>query len=128
MTTVSGGDALIEGMSIRNSMSTIRQRIGVCPQHDVLWPQLTVREHLELFATLKGVPSEEIDALVRQLLEQVGLARKEHAQAQELSGGMKRKLSVAIAFCGKSKVVFLDEPTSGMVRRLQSHRTHRPHA
>ena len=64
--------------------------MGVCPQHDVLWPSLTVREHLELYATLKGVPAAEVGADVQASLLDIGLADKEHARARALSGGMTR--------------------------------------
>uniref|UniRef100_A0A7S1CQA7 ABC transporter domain-containing protein n=1 Tax=Bicosoecida sp. CB-2014 TaxID=1486930 RepID=A0A7S1CQA7_9STRA len=95
-------------------MDEIRHSMGVCPQHDVLWDDLTVREHLVYFAGLKGVAQDKVDEQVRAKIEEVGLVEKEFVQAGELSGGQRRKLSVAIALIGDSKVVFLDEPTSGM--------------
>ncbi len=110
MTEVTGGDALIDGFSIRREPGAVRQRIGVCPQHDVLFPTLTVREHLELYSAMKGTPAAEVEPYVKAAIANVGLTEKEHIQSQELSGGQKRKLSVAIAFAGKSKIVFLDEP------------------
>ena len=88
--------------------------MGVCPQHDILFPDLTVYEHLSMFASFKGMPSNEIDEEVDRMIESVGLTEKKHAFAATLSGGQKRKLSVGIAFIGKSSVVLLDEPTSGM--------------
>lgn len=102
-------------------MSQIRQDIGVCPQHDCLFPQLTVREHVQFYGRIKGLyaktPLSEAEKQVDQAIMDVALFDKSNTQAKNLSGGMKRKLSVAIAFCGGSKVVVLDEPTSGMVRR-----------
>jgi ATP-binding cassette, subfamily A (ABC1), member 3 len=87
-------------------------------QHDCLFPRLTVREHVEFFTRLKGfydtLSKEEADKHVDQAIEDVALWEKRHTYSSNLSGGMKRKLSVAIAFCGGSKVVVLDEPTSGM--------------
>jgi ABC-type multidrug transport system ATPase subunit len=99
-------------------MPEIRRDIGICMQHDCLFPRLTVREHVEFFARLKGfyneLSREEADKHVDQAIEDVALWEKRHTYSSNLSGGMKRKLSVAIAFCGGSKVVVLDEPTSGM--------------
>lgn len=99
-------------------MSTIRQGIGICLQHDCLFPILTVREHIQFFARLKGlyrnVSLAEAEMQVDQALIDVALSEKRNALSKNLSGGMKRKLSVAIAFCGGSDVVMLDEPTSGM--------------
>lgn len=108
------GDAYIFGQSIRSELPRIRRSLGVCPQHDVLWPDLTVREHLEYFAGVKGVPKEQVNHTVNEILRQIGLTEKVDTFSKDLSGGMKRKLSVGIALVGDSKVVFLDEPTSGM--------------
>lgn len=116
------GTAIVTGKDIRTQMSLIRQDIGICLQHDCLFPQLTVREHVEFFSRLKGLYSKvsksEADEMVDQAIKDVALFEKRHTFSRNLSGGMKRKLSVAMAFCGGSKVVLLDEPTSGMVRRL----------
>ncbi|OQR91613.1 ATP-binding Cassette (ABC) Superfamily [Achlya hypogyna] len=111
MLPATAGDAtLLRGLSLRRDMQTIRQSIGMCPQHDVLYDDLTVLEHLHFYGRIKGVVAGDIDAKIAD----VGLTEKRHARAKELSGGMKRKLSLAIAFLGDSQIVFLDEPTSGM--------------
>jgi ATP-binding cassette, subfamily A (ABC1), member 3 len=113
------GTATVAGKDIRTQMQEIRRDVGVCMQHDCLFPKLTVREHVEFFTRLKGVyrelPREEAEKHIDQAIEDVALSEKRHTRSSNLSGGMKRKLSVAIAFCGKSKLVILDEPTSGMV-------------
>lgn len=88
--------------------------MGMCPQHDVLYPELTVREHLIFFGSLNGNKGNELMKEVDRKIEEVGLTEKANSFSTDLSGGMKRKLSVAIALLGNSKVVFLDEPTSGM--------------
>jgi ATP-binding cassette subfamily A (ABC1) protein 3 len=119
LTSITAGDARINGYSVRNRLSHVRQSIGVCPQHDVLFPTLTVREHLRLFSSMKGVPAEQVDATIQSLVADIGLTEKMDAQAQTLSGGQKRKLSVAIAFVGNSKVVFLV---------MHSHDTHEAYA
>eukprot|EP00658_Telonema_sp_P-2_P006414 TRINITY_DN12438_c0_g1_i3.p1 TRINITY_DN12438_c0_g1~~TRINITY_DN12438_c0_g1_i3.p1 ORF type:complete len:2202 (+),score=596.20 TRINITY_DN12438_c0_g1_i3:221-6826(+) len=108
------GDATVYGKSIRNDLHTVRKNLGVCPQHDVLWDQLTVLEHLQLFAALKGVPPHLIDELAYDVIAAVGLTEKTQQYSVTLSGGQKRKLSIGIATIGNSKVVYLDEPTSGM--------------
>jgi ABC-type multidrug transport system ATPase subunit len=87
-------------------------------QHDCLFPDLTVREHLRFFSRLKGlygkVSTSEAEALIDQTIRDVALYEKRNTYSKNLSGGMKRKLSLAMAFCGGSTVVLLDEPTSGM--------------
>ena len=80
-------------------------------QHDILWPNLTVGEHLKIFARLKGL---DPTTCVNEKIAEVGLTEKTFTKAGELSGGMKRKLSLCMALIGDAKVIFLDEPTSGM--------------
>lgn len=109
-----GGEATVFGHSITHDMSAIRKIIGVCPQHNILWSLLTVREHLELFGGLKGMDSVTATREAFIALEDVGLADKADALSSTLSGGMKRKLSVAMALLGDPRIVFLDEPTAGM--------------
>lgn len=112
------GYAVIAGKDIRSDMNQIRQDIGICMQHDCLFPELTVREHIQFFARLKGLYRDKIyleaEGEITQAIQDVALLEKSNSLSRNLSGGMKRKLSVAIAFCGGSSVVLLDEPTSGM--------------
>ncbi|CAN1829239.1 ABC transporter A family member 1 [Linum perenne] len=97
------GDALVFGKNITTDMDEIRRGLGVCPQHDILFPELTVREHLELFATLKGVDDSFLDRSVTDMIDEVGLGDKVNTVVRALSGGMKRKLSLGIALIGNSK-------------------------
>ncbi|XP_041120241.1 phospholipid-transporting ATPase ABCA1-like [Polyodon spathula] len=108
------GTAYILGKDIRSDLSTIRQNLGVCPQHNVLFDQLTVEEHVWFYARLKGLSESEVKAEMEQIVVDVGLPNKRKAKTSQLSGGMQRKLSVALAFVGGSKVVILDEPTAGV--------------
>ncbi|KAL7138460.1 hypothetical protein ABFS83_10G166000 [Erythranthe nasuta] len=108
------GDALVFGKNILTDMDEIRQSLGVCPQYDILFPELTVKEHLEIFANIKGVKDDCLEDVVIEMAEEVGLADKLNTLVRALSGGMRRKLSLGIALIGDSKVIILDEPTSGM--------------
>lgn len=108
------GDALVLGKNILTDMDEIRKSLGVCPQYDILFPELTVKEHLEIFADLKGVSEDSKEKAVTEMVDEVGLADKLNTVVKALSGGMKRKLSLGIALIGNSKVIILDEPTSGM--------------
>ncbi|KAM8745232.1 phospholipid-transporting ATPase ABCA1 isoform 2-T2 [Acanthopagrus schlegelii] len=108
------GTVYIKGMDIRHDMDLIRRTLGVCPQHNVLFDILTVEEHVWFYGCLKGLTEAEVKAELDTLLSDVGLLHKRHEQTKNLSGGMQRKLSVAIAFVGGSKVVVLDEPTAGV--------------
>jgi len=103
------GRILINGLDIVEETKAARKFIGFCPQHNLLFDDLTVFEHLKFFAKLKNnFDASEIDSM----LDVINLADKKHALSKTLSGGMKRKLSVAIAFIGKSSIVILDEPSN----------------
>ena len=110
----SSGKAWIAGHDITTSMDAVHHAIGVCPQHDTLWDQLTVRQHLLFYARVKGVPAADEAAHVEENMALLGLEPFANRKASQLSGGMQRRLSVAIAATGDSVVVFLDEPSSGV--------------
>jgi len=110
----SSGRATIDGYDTETQMDEIRASLGICPQFDVLWPTLTVREHLRLYAAFAGMEKTQVESELTTSVEEVALTEKIDNRSSDLSGGMKRKLSLAIAFIGNPSVVFLDEPTSGM--------------
>ena len=91
-----------------------RRILGVCPQHDVLFNDLTVEEHLELFCEFKSYDRSNISSEINKVLRDIGLEDKRTTRAGDLSGGQKRKLSIGLAIVGGSTIIFLDEPTSGM--------------
>jgi ATP-binding cassette, subfamily A (ABC1), member 3 len=88
--------------------------MGVCPQHDVLFDYLTPKEQLSIFYDFKLGHKVGKDKEISDLIRDVGLEEDQDKPANSLSGGNRRKLSVAIALCGGSKLVLLDEPTAGM--------------
>ncbi|XP_053687488.1 phospholipid-transporting ATPase ABCA3-like [Sabethes cyaneus] len=108
------GTAIINGYDIASDMDAVRNSLGLCPQHNVLFDELTVSEHIEFFARLKGVSRKGIKQEIEHFVKVLELEDKINMQSHTLSGGMKRKLSVGIALCGGSKVVLCDEPSSGM--------------
>ncbi|XP_028787947.1 ABC transporter A family member 2-like isoform X2 [Neltuma alba] len=116
ITPVTDGDALIYGHSIRSStsMSNIQKLIGVCPQFDILWDALSGQEHLHLFASIKGLPPSSIKSITQKSLAEVRLRESAKVRAGSYSGGMKRRLSVAISLIGDPKLIIMDEPTTGM--------------
>lgn len=122
LTPVSDGTATIEGFDIALQMGLVHRVIGVCPQFDKVWGDLTVRQHLVFYALLKGVPRSRTDVTARQLAEKVELAGDAfNKPASALSGGMKRRLSIAIALTGAPPVVFFDEPTTGLDPETRRH-------
>ncbi|XP_078106456.1 ATP-binding cassette sub-family A member 2 [Sander vitreus] len=108
------GSATIYGHDIRTEMERIRQNLGMCPQHNVLFDKLSVEEHLWFYSRLKGMAEDDLRKEMDKMILDLELTHKRHSLVQTLSGGMKRKLSVAIAFIGGSKAVILDEPTAGV--------------
>ncbi|XP_053928617.1 retinal-specific phospholipid-transporting ATPase ABCA4 isoform X4 [Cuculus canorus] len=108
------GTVLVGGLDIQTHMDSIRHRLGMCPQHNILFNHLTVAEHILFYSQLKGRSRDDAEQELETMLEDMGLTHKRNEEAQNLSGGMQRKLSVAIAFVGEAKVVVLDEPTSGV--------------
>ena len=93
--------------------------MGVCPQNNNLFDTLTVQEHLELFANLKGMNPKDIRNAVDKMITDLDLFDKRNDQSKDLSGGQKRKLSVGIAFIGDSEIVILDEPTSVINKKIR---------
>uniref|UniRef100_A0A9J8AY10 ABC transporter domain-containing protein n=1 Tax=Cyprinus carpio carpio TaxID=630221 RepID=A0A9J8AY10_CYPCA len=92
----------------------MKQLVGICPQLNIIFDLLTVEEHLRIFAAIKGILPCDIDGEVRKVLKDLDLEKIMDAQAKNLSGGQKRKLSVGIAILGDPKILLLDEPTAGM--------------
>lgn len=111
-----GGDALVYGESITSAggMERIRAVMGVCPQFDVLWNELTGAEHLYIYGRVKGLPAKQVAAQAEGLLDSVKLTSAAAQRTAAYSGGMRRRLSVAISLLGDPLIVYLDEPTTGM--------------
>lgn len=84
---------------------------GIVPQHDRLWTELSAYEHIRLFATLKNQGSKEN---ITRILKKVYLEKDKFQASGEYSGGMKRRLSIAIASVGDAKIIYMDEPTTGI--------------
>jgi len=110
------GKALYDGDNVLEShnMDVFRRKLGICPQHDTLFEDLTVREHLEIFSIFKGVKSSDVDREIAKTLRDFQIENIEYMLARNLSAGQRRKLSIAISLIGGSEVIFLDEPSSGM--------------
>jgi len=108
------GDVTVFGRSVTNDKASVRHLIGECKQDDFLWPDLSAKEHLELFGGVRGMSKADVPATVQKWLESVDLDIVQNDYSSSFSGGMKRRLSLAIATVGDAPVVVLDEPTTGM--------------
>ncbi len=87
LTPASAGDALVYNLSVNNAMLSIRKFMGICPQHDILFDDLTAREHIQLYAGLKGVPKDQWEPLIKERLELVRLSSVADIRAGTYSGG-----------------------------------------
>jgi len=108
------GRAFINGYEIPENLKEAQRNIGYCPQFDAILDLLTAKEHLYLYAAIKGIPKSIRGRMVEKHLVEMNLKQYENVAAGTYSGGNKRKLSVAIAMIGNPPVVFLDEPSTGM--------------
>ena len=108
------GRALVGGFDVAKDGPKVRSLIGVALQEAALDPLLTARDHLRLQATLQGVPKDQRRSRAEELLHRVGLADAADRKVQGYSGGMKRRLDLALALVHSPQVLFLDEPTTGL--------------
>jgi len=130
LTPPTSGSARVAGHDVRKDADGVRNSIGVIPQALTSDPELTAEENLMIHAKLYGVPAGQRSTLVRDLLEAVDLTRFGKALVGTFSGGMRRRLEIARGLVHSPKILFLDEPTTGldpvsrtnvweMIRKLQ---------
>ncbi|MDB5926036.1 MAG: Daunorubicin/doxorubicin resistance ATP-binding protein DrrA [Betaproteobacteria bacterium] len=108
------GEIAILGFAVPEHAREARARIGVVPQVDNLDPDFSVRENLLVYGSYFGLRQRDIEARIPDLLEFAGLTSREHARIQTLSGGMKRRLTLARALVNDPQLMFLDEPSTGL--------------
>ena len=109
------GDATLAGFSVSREPEKTRRRVGYCPQFDAHFTNMTGREHVELYASIKGVPSDMVKEASAMKLAEVGLSEEDSDRLSAgYSGGMKRRLSLACATIGQPQIVFLDECSTGV--------------
>ncbi|KAF5283869.1 hypothetical protein FQA39_LY04689 [Lamprigera yunnana] len=114
MISPTNGKVLIYNNDIQTSMNEVKKFLGFCPQHNLQFADFTVLQHVIFFAMLKGLSYKDAIKESRNLIKRLNLTSKRHFLASALSGGMLRKLSLAISLIGNPKLLILDEPTSGL--------------
>lgn len=114
LTPQDGGSIMLAGHPVPEEARQARRRIGVVPQGDNLDPDFTVEENLIVYARYYGIPKAIIDKRIPWLLEISQLTAKRSARISELSGGMKRRLTLARSLVNNPDLIFLDEPTTGL--------------
>jgi ABC-2 type transport system ATP-binding protein len=108
------GDVTIGGHSLRKDAEAVRQLIGVCPQELAFYPDLSAMDNLVFFGRMVGLDSQEARTQAIANLELMGLAERAKGKVDKFSGGMKRRVNLAIALMGHPELLFLDEPTVGI--------------
>lgn len=114
LTAPDEGDAFLGGHSVRTEASEVKKIIGVSPQETAVAPLLTVRENVEFIAGIYGFPKEKIKEKTEETFSSFGLTEEADKKAKNLSGGMMRRLSIALALVSEPEILFLDEPTLGL--------------
>ncbi len=108
------GDVTIGGYSIRDDADVIRNLIGVCPQELALYEDLSALDNMVFFGRMAGLNGKEARAQAMTYLELMGLVERAKGKIAKFSGGMKRRINLAIALMGHPQLLFLDEPTVGI--------------
>ena len=111
---VTGGELRILGMDPAEHGPAIRSRLGVCPQEDTLDNELNVFDNLYIYGRYFGIPKREVRERAEELLEFVQLTEKARSKVEGLSGGMKRRLTIARSLINRPEILLLDEPTTGL--------------
>ena len=111
---ISDGHLRVIGMDPSSDGPKIRARLGVVPQQDALDAELTVRENLVIYGRYFGLERAEVNRRADELLEFAQLTERANDQVEPLSGGMKRRLTIARSLINEPKVLLLDEPTTGL--------------
>lgn len=110
----SSGEAMINGHSCISEPSAVKEIIGISPQETSVAENLTVRENLEFIAAVYGFGKDKIKSRTDEMIKLFNMSDVENSRAKTLSGGWKRKLSIAMALISEPKILFLDEPTLGL--------------
>ena len=108
------GTIIVDGVSFKNQWENYRRMVGYCPQHGILYDDLTTEEHIHLYSSLKSTDDASVRTNVDELIKKMSLSDKRFTLCRDLSEGLRRRLAIAIAFSGDSSIVILDEPTSGV--------------
>lgn len=114
LTKPTSGSARVAGYDIQKDLDEVKAKVGVCPQEPAVYSSLTGRENVELFGNLYAMPRPLLKQRSEELFRRMGLTQDAGRRAGRYSGGMKRRLSLVMAFINDPEIAFLDEPTVSM--------------
>lgn len=109
------GKVTVDGCDIQKDLQKARHSMSFCPQQNIVYEELTVREHIELFSQLKGMHKKNAKNEAISYAQHLGMEQYIEERTKQLSAETKRKLSIAITLCGKSEIIICDEPTLGLI-------------
>ena len=112
--TPTRGDAIIGGYSITKDPQRVKEIIGVVPQEIALYDDLTARENLDFWGRMVGLRGQTLKTRIEEMLELAGLTDRAKDKVETFSGGMKRRLNIAVGLLHHPKILFMDEPTVGI--------------
>lgn len=115
------GHVSIGGLSVTGESDSVRKLIGVCPQELALYPELSAIDNLVFFGRMAGLKGRQARESARENLERVGLQDRARDKVEQFSGGMKRRVNIAIALMSRPQLLFLDEPTVGIDPQSRNH-------
>ena len=114
LTGITSGDAILNGKSITYESKEVKKIISLCPQETAVAEGLTVKENLELICGVYSYKKEKTNQKIKELTALLGLDSVINKKAAKLSGGLKRRLSIALSLINEPQILFLDEPTLGL--------------
>lgn len=114
------GEVIIHGCPLTDRKNNIQGLLGVCPQEIALYPELTVRDNLLFFGMMGGLSRRSANARAEELIQDMELEEKTREKVSLLSGGMQRRLNIAVSIIHKPRVLFMDEPTVGVDPRTRA--------
>jgi ABC-2 type transport system ATP-binding protein len=115
------GEATVMDHSVRSDPMGVKQAIGVVPQEIALYPDLSARENLNFWGKMYGLGGSDLARRADEILEMVGLSERQRSRVDTFSGGMQRRLNIALALMHEPEVVIMDEPTVGIDPQSRRH-------